>query len=323
MDLFPRFFIFFITLLIIVGISLIVGVNIILHPDVYHVGQSARISVTPESISEPIMISEEPYIISTSTSAGTSSITVILPKPKNQITASAYLVGNLLTGKIYLSSNENQPLPVASMSKLVTTIVATNIMSPTTTIEITPPETDVPSDMSMLLAGEKFTLKELLEPLLLSSSNVAAEAIASSSDRSKFMGLMSSIAWEIGMPTAYFADPSGLDPHNEASANNMFALAKYLYTIRPDILAITRTQHIVIATTTDHISHIVNSIHPFVTDPRFIGGKTGRTPEAGETMLTILNINGQPIAFIVLHSDIGARAHDTSLLIDKFKALLK
>jgi D-alanyl-D-alanine carboxypeptidase len=150
---------------------------------------------------------------------------------------------------------------------------------------------------------------------------VAANAIASTSKGDSFMKLMSSISWEVGMPTAYFADPSGIDPDNHASARDMFALARYLYTFRPDILGITRTAHTFIATTTDHGSHIVDSTHPFVNDPRFIGGKTGRTPEAGETMLTMLNINNQPIVFIVLHSAIGERAQDTSILIDMFEAL--
>jgi len=316
----PRFFIFIITLIFLTGIGLIAGFNLIIHPEMSSSSQRIEsiIPIQNASSSGVQMISEEPYIVATTSAS--ILIPVPVPKPHNQISASAYLVGNVLTGKIYLSSNVNQALPVASMSKLITAIVSTDTMSPTT-IEVTPLETEVASDTSNLLSGEKFTLKEILQPLLLSSSNVAAEAIASSSNRNAFMGLMSSIACEIGMPTAYFADPSGIDPHNEASANDMFALAQYLYTSRPDILAITRTPHTFIATTTDHGSHVVDSTHPFIKDSRFIGGKTGRTPEAGETMLTIFRIANQPIAFIVLHSDIGERAHDTQLLIDAYTAL--
>jgi D-alanyl-D-alanine endopeptidase (penicillin-binding protein 7) len=239
----------------------------------------------------------------------------------DEITARAYLVGNAETGHVYLSFHPTVVMPVASMSKLVTTIAATDSMSPTTTITITPAETDVPPDGSNLLSGETFTLKELLYPLLLNSSNIAAEAIASSSDRQKFLELMKSYAWEIGMPTSYFADPTGLDPRNHASANDMFGLARYLYGYRPDILALTRVVHVDIATTSDHGSHSVDNIHPFVTDPRFIGGKTGRTPEAGETMLTLLLIDNQPIAFVTLGSDYGRRQADTDLLIQKFNGL--
>jgi serine-type D-Ala-D-Ala endopeptidase (penicillin-binding protein 7) len=220
---------------------------------------------------------------------------------KNSVTASAYLVGNILTGKVYLSSRPDLVSPVASMSKLMTAIVATNIFDPESVIEITPPETMVASDTSNLQAGERFLFKDIVYPLLLNSSNVAAEAIASSSSsRSYFMDTMSNTAWEVGMPNAYFADPSGLDPRNQASAKDIFKLAQYIYSHRPDIFDITRTPHANMATTTDHGSHNFDSTHPFVTDVRFIGGKTGRTLQAGETMLTVLRIDSQPIAFIVI-----------------------
>jgi D-alanyl-D-alanine carboxypeptidase len=162
-------------------------------------------------------------------------------------------------------------------------------------------------------------LEEILYPLLLDSSNIAAEALASTTDRTNFLELMRSYAWEIGMSTAYFADPSGVNPHNAASAKDLFALAKYLYKYRPDILTLTRVASISVATTTEHGSHEFASIHPFVNDPNFIGGKTGRTPEAGDTMLTIMKIGGQPVAIVVLGSKYAGRAEDTSKIIEMVK----
>ena len=235
------------------------------------------------------------------------------------LTAYSYLVGNVSTGKIYMEKNADVVLPVASMSKLITAIAATDYYSATTTIMVTEPETLVASDTSQLVAGERFTLKEMLYPMLLNSSNVAAEALASSTDRAKFMELMSSYAWEVGMPGSYFADPSGLSPQNTATAHDFFALAKYLYLSRPDILSVTRMARFDVATTTDHHSHSFISIHPFVNAANFLGGKTGHTDQAGDTMLTILNIGGQPIAFIVLKSVTGGRAGDTQLLIDAYQ----
>lgn len=121
------------------------------------------------------------------------------------------------------------------------------------------------------------------------------------------------------MPQTFFADSFGVSIHNEATAKDIFALAQYLYKYRPDILTLTRIPTFSLATTTDHGSHIFASTHPFVNDTRFIGGKTGRTPAAGETMLTILGIEEKAISFIVLGSDIGSRASDTYLLIKKYK----
>jgi D-alanyl-D-alanine endopeptidase (penicillin-binding protein 7) len=209
------------------------------------------------------------------------------------------------------------------MSKLLTAIVATDTLSPTTTVLITAQAGLAPPDQSGISAGERYEAQELLYPLLLDSSNIAAEALSYTGNRTTFLELMSSYAWEVGMPATFFADPSGVDPHNASSAHDFFALARYLYLYRPDILALTRTVSIGVPATADHAAHQFRSIHPFVNDSRFIGGKTGRTPEAGETMLTLLTINGQTVAFVVIGSQIDHRASDTSLLIEKVKGLVK
>lgn len=238
-----------------------------------------------------------------------------------RISAKAYLVGNINTGKIYISSNENAPLPVASMSKLVTSVITLYYYSPTSTVEITEDMMDGMPPETNFRAGEKFLAMDLLYPMLLSSSNVAAEALASAAGRSKFLELMSSYAWEIGMPETYFADPSGIDPRNRASAKNIFALAKYLYNFHGDILALTRIAQKSFLADENHGAHTYDSIHPFVRDRRFIGGKTGRTPQAGETMLTILRIDNQPIAFVVMGSNVGMREADTRVLIGDLEKL--
>lgn len=232
------------------------------------------------------------------------------------VSAKAFLVGDVNTGKIYFERDSKKRMPVASISKLITAVVATDTMFPETVVEITPKEAEVPPDESDIKAGERFTLHELLHPLLLDSSNIAAEAIASSSDRGKFLESMLSYAWEVGMSQAYFEDPSGISPYNTASAVDIFALAKYLVKFRPDILTLTATVRSQLATTSDHGSHDFKNIHPFVADLRFVGGKTGRTPEAGETMLTILTINGKPTAFIVMGSSFGSRENDTRILLE-------
>ncbi|MDE1941145.1 MAG: D-alanyl-D-alanine carboxypeptidase, partial [Patescibacteria group bacterium] len=192
-----------------------------------------------------------------------------------EVSALSYLVGNVATGQILDRKYIDTVLPVASMSKLITAIAATDSMSSTTEVEITEPEAEAPPDGSHLKAGEKFTAHELLYPMLLDSSNIAAEALASSTDRDRFLALMNGYAREIGMNSTNFADPSGVDPRNRSTARDFFALARYIYRYRPDILAITRIVSTSTASTTEHGAHVFASIHPFVTDPRFIGGKTG------------------------------------------------
>ncbi|MES2216014.1 MAG: serine hydrolase [Patescibacteria group bacterium] len=238
------------------------------------------------------------------------------------VSAKAYLVGDIESGKIYFEKNPRSVLPVASMSKLITAFVATDLIAPGTEITISDSNAGLPGDTSHIGAGEKMPLETLLYPLLLSSSNVVAEALAAAT-KENFFEQMSSYAWEVGMPSSYFADASGLSPSNAASARDLFALAQYLFKFRPDILAITRTPHMDIATTTEHGGHSVDSTHPFVNDPGFIGGKTGRTPEAGETMMTLMKVNGKSIAVIILGSQFGGREGDTRVLLQSAVKVVK
>lgn len=247
-----------------------------------------------------------------------------VPKPTsqatNEISARSYLVGNVATKEVYDDKNTDLVLPVASMSKLITAMEALDKMPAEQRITITEAVAEVPYGSNMFSAGETLTVHELLYPLLMSSSNMAAEALASTSDRIAFLEAMSSYSWEIGMPKTYFADPSGLSPRNLSTAADFFALAQYLYSSRRDILSITRTINYSLATTSDHARHEFTNIHPFVGDPDFLGGKTGHTDEARDTMLTIMNIGGQPVAIIVLGSE--DRQNDTRILITKVRKKL-
>lgn len=238
---------------------------------------------------------------------------------RSPITAKSYLVGNVRTGEIYMMRNQNTVLPVASMSKLITAVESIDqfSMSGTTTIASS---TMAYPDSQKFVEGEIFTVEEALYPLLVSSSNIMAETLASTTSRTAFMDLMSSYAWEIGMPATYFADPSGLSPQNMSSASDFFALARYLYKMRPDILAITKTAKYTLSTTTEHNYREIVSTHPFVNEANFLGGKTGKTPQARDTMLTILDLNNIPIAFIVLGSE--DRKKDTLYLIGQVKNIL-
>jgi D-alanyl-D-alanine carboxypeptidase len=278
--------------------------------------QPKTITAETNNDSETIEMSPVFYNTENNNTTEPNSSTTIKISPTS---AKSYLVGNVKTGEIYLIKNPNTVLPVASMSKLITAIESIDqfSMSGTTTViksELTPP------DLLTFETGEKFSIEEALYPLLVNSSNVIAETLASTTDRIKFMDLMSSYAWEIGMPSTYFADPSGISPQNISSAKDFFTLAKYLYKFRPDILNITKTSKYILATTTEHGYHEINSTHPFVNDPNFLGGKTGRTPQAGDTMLTILNIKDSPIAFVVLGSK--DRKKDTLYLISELNKIL-
>jgi D-alanyl-D-alanine carboxypeptidase len=274
--------------------------------------------------------------------------TVVTPTP---VTSWAYLVGNVATGQIYLSKNVTEVVPIASLSKLTATLVARQFMNQSKLVPITQHVLDVYSNAYGLLLGEQFPVSEIYYPILLQSNDNATEALAfaygsatstvtssmfasttASSTDTAFVGKMNDYASELGMEHSHFIDASGLSDGNVSTAADLFILATFLYTdtfnnkiFTPNLFAITTEPSVFVATTSDHGSHDFVNINPFAGNPAFVGGKTGRTNAAGETMLSIFNyqasVGGQeksyPIVVIVLHSDFGTREADTKKLLSE------
>ena len=255
---------------------------------------------------------------------------VIVPEPKKEvvkpyISAESYLVANLETGERYLEYNQSKAYPIASVSKLYTSLVVHHLFDLTKPITITQSMLDSYGDAGHLVLDEKLLPNELLQALLLESSNDAAEAFAQSYGYGPFMEQMNGFAQEIGMKKTYFKDASGLSPLNVSSVNDLFVLSRYLYKSESDILKISRTETLDLATTTERSSYHFVNINPFSNDPDFIGGKTGRTDFAKEAMVTMYNKKignkDYPIAIIILRSNIGQREIDTKKLLKKFTDL--
>ncbi|MES3031154.1 MAG: serine hydrolase [Patescibacteria group bacterium] len=245
-----------------------------------------------------------------------------LTPPVNPITAEAYVVGNLETGEIYMSQGKDSVFPIASISKLYTSLIARHVMDPEKKVEITEEALLGYGEAGHLVLGEKFSPEELLYPLVLESSNDAAEAFAFSYGYGQFLVEMNAFAQEIGMSKTFFRDASGISPGNISSAQDLFAFSRYLYSYEKSLLDITKTREYILATTTDHGSHRFVSINPLTRNEYFIGGKTGRTNEAGESMVSLFKYQfgdtTYPIAIIVLRSRFGEREADTGRLLSRF-----
>ena len=283
----------------------------------------------------------DPSLFSASTST-VATHTTPTPPPRPYISAQAYLVGNLLNGKIYLSHKIHDVKAIASISKLVTAVVVRENMSTSSRVVITQPMLDIYDQKDGIVLGEIFTVDELMYPLLLASNNDVAEGLAmaytyeqrnglqhadtmstssTSSpaiDESLFITKMNELAEKIGMKQSHFVDASGLSSGNVSTAEDLFTLIQYIYRNHPDIMELTRTQQITISASDLHATHTFISTSDFTGDPHFIGGKTGRTDEAGETMLSAFNyvVKGEEykLVIIVLHSPIGVRQIDSERL---------
>lgn len=257
-------------------------------------------------------------------------------KDPNAISAEAYMIGDLDTDKIYLQYNSSKIFPIASLSKLFTALIAKHILDPEKTVNITEEILKTEGDAGHLVQDEVFTTKELLYPLLMESSNDAAEALAESYGYSRFIIQMNQFARELGMMSTRFNDATGLSSQNISNVKDLFILSKYLFENESSLLEITKQKTFDLATTTNMVStttdiattttkhqfHHFISINPYVFYSHFLGGKTGRTNEAKESMISLFEYTSDSIthniAIIILRSEFGQREIDTEKLIMRF-----
>ncbi len=253
----------------------------------------------------------------------TIKVTYNTPEPiKPYISAESYIVGNLKTGDTYISHNSERVFPIASVSKLLTALIARHVILPQAKIKFTQSMLDAYGDSGYFTLGETFTPEELMYALVLESSNDAALAFAESYGLEKFVAQMNGFAKEIGMSQTSFNDPTGLSPENISNAKDLFTLAKYLYRAEKPLLEITRQKEYDLSTTSEHNAHHFVNINPYSYYKDFIGGKTGRTKEAKESMISLFNhtidTTEYSIAVIVLRSNFAEREIDTEKLLGMF-----
>jgi D-alanyl-D-alanine carboxypeptidase len=203
------------------------------------------------------------------------------------VTAKSFLAADLKSNYILAQSNPDEQLPIASITKLMTALVAVENIDIEKTITITP-SMIVKTSIPRLQVGQSYSLYDLLQPLLKESSNEAATAIGDFLGTNYFVSLMNQQATSIGMTNTHFIDPSGSGWGNVSTAHDLFTLAQYLYDNRSFILMMTTN-----TTTTNvygpSVFSDLQNFNVFADDPDFVGGKVGINGAASDTILSVFN----------------------------------
>ena len=145
------------------------------------------------------------------------------------ITAAAYLVMDLDSGRVLAARDPDKRLFPASTTKLMTCLIATEKGDLNQIIRATPNAAATGESGIGVLAGENHTLAELLRAAMIRSANDAcvdiAEGIAGS--QAKFVALMNARAKALGAKNTHFANPHGLhDPHHFTTARDLALIAQ-------------------------------------------------------------------------------------------------
>ncbi len=246
------------------------------------------------------------------------------------LTARSAYVWDINTQKALYKKDESAQLPLASITKLMTALVAHEILDESDTIRID--ELSIKQDgFSGLSEGEVFDRLTLTDLVLMSSSNDGAFALAAAagnallpnSGASSFVTAMNVRAEEIGLFETYFKNPTGLDLSETeggayGSARDVAFLMEYILRNEPDILTYT-TQEDARVYSASGTGHDAENTNYFVDQiPGLIGSKTGYTDLAGGNLVIAFNAGlDRPIVVVVLGSTQHDRFTDTLKLVEE------
>lgn len=222
-------------------------------------------------------------------------------------TAKSVLIYDLTEKKSLYEHYAKKRLPMASLTKIMTAIIA--IENPRPDDRYLVRGSDLVGEDSMgLLAGEKLTLEELLYGLMLPSGNDAAEVLANNYiyGREKFVEAMNNKAKALGLTDTNFTNPSGLqgDGVQYTTAYDLLVITRYALENFPLLKKIVSTyEHEISATPTHQYYHLYNETNLLTTYPGVKGVKTGYTPEAGMCLVTYLEYKDHKIIAILLNSE--------------------
>lgn len=211
------------------------------------------------------------------------------------------------SGSAIWSKNETEPLPMASTTKIMTSLLTLENMEAcgNKEVEITDEMVRVEGTSMGLMPGDIVNLQALAQGMLLCSGNDAANAAAISvgGNTEKFISIMNEKAKQIGMEDTKFSTPSGLDKDNHHStAKDMAILGAYAMENENFANIVSKksmpVKFINPGKTVNYKNH--NKLLRLYSD--CIGIKTGFTKAAGRCLVSCAEKNGVRLVCVTLNA---------------------
>lgn len=219
------------------------------------------------------------------------------------IKASALYLIDTTSKRVLLQKDATRRLPPASLTKVMTALVALESASPHQIVRIDrravigrPPHLN-------LLPGEQFLLRDLLAAMLVTSANDACQAVALhvGGETRSFIDMMNARARTLGLRDTHFTNACGFDAHNHYStaadlarlteqALQSPAFSMMVRTVERDISTVDGTRHVQLYST-----------NRLLLDPDVTGVKTGYTSKAGRCLIATMSKDGHHLLLVGLN----------------------
>jgi D-alanyl-D-alanine endopeptidase (penicillin-binding protein 7) len=223
------------------------------------------------------------------------------------VRAAAAIVFDPQTNVVLWEQNAHERRPIASLTKVMTalTFIADE---PDLSQIVAVTAADVrAASTTYLRAGDRLTYRDLLHLALIPSDNAAARVLARTSEggTAAFITRMNEMAVNLGLTNSTYADPSGLDARNMASAYDISHLIAFA-SADPTLGPIMRTQEYTARTAARVIpihstNRLLDGQDALGNGVDVLAGKTGFISKAGYCLATLLGIpEGPRVAVVVL-----------------------
>ena len=237
------------------------------------------------------------------------------------------------TGNVLFAKNADTQYYPASITKLMTALLVAencNLDEVVTFSTTATTNLEAGSTSLGLVAGDQLTVKDCLYALLLKSANEVGNALAEhvAGSNVKFADMMNAKAKALGCTGTHFTNPHGLnDTQHYTTPRDMALIARAAFA-NSTVKTVASTLNYTLPATKKSAARTLTMGHKMLnpSDSRYyqgiIGGKTGYTSKAGNTLVTVAERNGVRLVAVVMKSS-STHYTDTKALLDYGFAALK
>lgn len=260
------------------------------------------------------------------------------------LSAEAVYVYDALRDRVLYSKNAGVQMPLASLTKLMLALVASEVIPDEEIIEIKPEDIDKEGDNG-LYVNERWTFNELLDFTIITSSNDAASTIASAAADilrgqsgdygngendpattsqarpERFIQMMNQKANDLNLGNTFFVNETGLDTSESVSggygsAKDIAYLLEHIIENKPDLIEATTHKELrIFSNFRQHTATNTNKIIDKL--PGVIASKTGYTDLAGGNLIIAFDAGlAHPVIAVVLGSTFDGRFTDMEKVVE-------
>lgn len=249
-------------------------------------------------------------------SVGTAAIHFWAPSPlpagSPSFQGRSGILIDLDTGEILWQKLPNLELAPASLTKVLTALVALENFSPSQEVTVTAGALGQSTADSLmgLKAGQTLTVEELLDGMLLPSGDDAASAIAVDTvGEARFIAAMNAQVAALGLDDSHFTATAGLDdPGLYSSAYDLAVIADYTYRQFPLFDQIVDSRTIDLPASALHPAYRLRNLDALLQDyPAAVGIKPGWTGNAGACLIGMAVRGGHHLLAVLLSANYPAR----------------